>query len=161
MYTVHCDSSLLYDPRLPEYVLFEPLLTLRNNEPGQLSFAVPDGHPCAAAITRLKSRVKVYRDGTLVFLGRIIEDNIGLKCRKSYIAEGILACLIDSIHRPFSFDGTIAELLAQLIAGHNAQVNAEQRFILGGVTVNDDIITVVSTEYLSTWAVLKEYLLDI
>lgn len=161
MYTVHCDSSLLYDPRLPEYVLFEPLLTLRNNEPGQLSFAVPDGHPCAAAITRLKSRVKVYRDGTLVFLGRIIEDNIGLKCRKSYTAEGILACLIDSIQRPFSFDGTIAELLAQLIAGHNAQVNAEQRFILGGVTVNDDIITVVSTEYLSTWAVLKEYLLDI
>ena len=74
MYTVHCDSSLLYDPRLPEYVLCEPLLSFRNNEPGQLSFSIPEGHPNSDVLTRLKSRIKVYRDGVLIFMGRVIED---------------------------------------------------------------------------------------
>ena len=161
MYTVYCDDVLLYDPRLPEYVLVEPVLLLNNNEPGQLAFGIPDGHPSASAITRLRSRIKVYRDSTPIFTGRVIEDDAGLKHQKKYAVEGVLACLLDSIQRPFSFEGSISELFAQLIATHNSQVNEEQRFILGTVTVDDGMITTAISDYLTTWAVLKECLIDV
>lgn len=159
MYTVHCDSSLLYDPRLPEYVLCEPFLSFRNNEPGQLSFSIPEGNPNSDVLTRLKSRIKVYRDGVLIFMGRVIEDYTGLNCMKSYTIEGVIACLIDSVQRPFSFEGTVSALFSQLVSTHNAQVNTEQQFVIGSITVDDSIITIASSEHLTTWAVLKEQLI--
>jgi hypothetical protein len=45
MFTVFSDNALLYDPRLPEYVLIDPVLSLTKNEPARLSFGVPKTHP--------------------------------------------------------------------------------------------------------------------
>jgi len=162
MFTVFCDNAPLYDPRLPEYVLIDPVLSLSKNEPARLSFGVPKTNPNCGAVTRLQSRVKVYRDDTLVFLGRVIEDGVGLNHRQTYVAEGALAFLLDSVQRPFSFDGTVAEFFTQQLNTHNAQVNAEQQIGVGSVTVESGVtMTAASDEYASVWSVLKALLVDV
>ena len=162
MFTVFSDNALLYDPRLPEYVLTDPVLTLAKNEPASLSFGIPDTNPNSGAVTRLQSRIKVYRDGRLLFLGRVIEDGVGLKHQRSYVAEDALAYLLDSIQRPFSFDGTVAAFFTQLLNTHNAQVNSEQQIGVGVVTVESGVtMTAASEEYASVWSVLKARLVDV
>lgn len=162
MFTVFSDNALLYDPRLPEYVLTEPVLSLAKNEPARLSFGLPKTNPNIGSVARLQSQIKVYRDETLVFLGRIIEDGVGLNHKQTYIAEGALAYLLDSVQRPYSFDGSVAAFFTQLLTTHNAQVNAAQRLGVGSVTVEPDItITASSDEYTSVWAALKAQLVDV
>ena len=36
MYRILCDSYVFYDPRLPDLFVFEPDLTQKKNEPGEL-----------------------------------------------------------------------------------------------------------------------------
>ena len=45
MYRILCDSYVLYDPRLPDLFVFEPELTQKKNEPGELTFKMPKEHP--------------------------------------------------------------------------------------------------------------------
>ncbi|MDO4564718.1 MAG: hypothetical protein Q4C04_03815 [Clostridia bacterium] len=162
MYTVYCDATLLYDPRLPDYVLTDPVLSLTKNEPARLSFAVPVTNPGSGSVMRLKSRIKVYRDGALIFLGRIIEDGAGLNHRRTYVAEGALAFLLDSVFRPFSYEGTVAGFFSLLLATHNEQVNEEQRLGIGTVTVStENPLAISSEDYQSVWAALKAQLVDV
>lgn len=161
MFTVYCDNSLLYDPRLPEYVLIDPVLSLSKNEPARLSFGVPSTNPNCGAITRLRSRIKVYRDGQLLFLGRVVEDVMGINHRQTFVAEGALAYLLDSVQRPFTYEGTLSTFFSQLITTHNAQVNVEQRLGIGSVTVEAGAdFTASSESYSSVWAVLKGQLVE-
>ena len=78
MYSIYSDSYLIYDSGIQDYVAMDPKLTLKANEAGQLTFTLPSTNPSISHITRLKSRIKVYRDSTLIFLGRIIEDSVSL-----------------------------------------------------------------------------------
>ncbi len=161
MFTVYCDNSLLYDPRLPEYVLIDPVLSLSKNEPARLSFGVPSTNPNCGAITRLRSRIKVYRDGQLLFLGRVVEDGMGINHRQTFVAEGALAYLLDSVQRPFTYEGTLSAFFSQLITTHNTQVNAEQRLGIGSVTVEAAADFSASSEnFSSVWAVLKGQLVE-
>ena len=161
MFTVYSDNAPLYDPRLPEHVLLDPVLSLNMNEPARLSFGLPKTNPNCGAVMRLQSRIKVYRDDTLLFLGRVIEHEVGLNHRQTYVAEGALAFLLDSVQRPYSFDGTIAAFFTQLLNTHNAQVNTEQQIGVGTVTVEPEVtLTASSEEYASVWSVLKEQLVE-
>ena len=125
-YTIYADTDLLYDPRLPEYAVIDSVLDLKVNEPGLLTFTIPESNPVAGAITKLASRIKVYRDGQLIFLGRVIKDERQLGHRRKYTAEGCLAYLIDSVCDPYSFTGTPAQFFTFLINWHNAAVSAAQ-----------------------------------
>ena len=159
IYTMYTNSDLLYDPKFPAYTVIDPILDLSVNEPGLLSFSVPDGHPCAARIQKLVSVVKVYRDGRIIFKGRIIKDEKALTAQTKYTAEGCLAYLIDSICDPYEFSGTPAEFFTFLINRHNASVSANQQFLIGSCTVTaDSEIQSHSVLYDSTWQVLKERL---
>ena len=158
-YTIYSDSDLLYDPRLPQYALIDPTMTLKVNEPGLLSFTVPDLNPSAGLITKLVSRIKVYQDGQLIFMGRVIKDERQLGHRRKYTAEGCLAYLIDSVCDPYSFTGTPAQFFAFLINRHNAAVSTTQQLTLGSCTVtSEDELTLSSALFTSTWQVLQDKL---
>ena len=159
MYQVFCDANILYDPRLPDVQVIDPTLVQKKNEPGELTFGIPKSHTGYSGIEKLKSRVKVYRDGTLIWMGRILQDERDLYETKQVSAEGALGFLLDSIIRPFEFDGSPADLLAQIVASHNAQVNENQRFIMGNVTVTG-VIHRSSVDYLSAWQTISTRLLD-
>ena len=94
MYSIYSDSYLIYDSGIQDYVAMDPKLTLKANEAGQLTFTLPSTNPSISHITRLKSRIKVYRDSTLIFLGRIIEDSVSLDSKhvyRSYLPRYLLS----------------------------------------------------------------------
>ena len=159
MYRILCDSYVLYDPRLPDLFVIEPELTQKKNEPGELSFTIPKEHPNYGVLEKLKSRIKIYRDDTLIWLGRAIEDDRDLYENRKVVAEGALSFLLDSVLRPFDFDGTATELFAWILAAHNAQVNASQRLALGNCDISGSV-GVTTKDYLSSWQALKTRLID-
>ena len=160
MYQVLCDDAILFDPRINDFVLIDPVLKQTKNTPGVLTFGIPKRHEQYASIVKLKSVLKVYRDATLIWKGRAIADEQDLYETKEITAEGALAYLVDSAIRPYTFEGTVQEYLAQVVAWHNAQCNARQRFILGTVTVTADPVSVQESEFLSAWQNITKYLLD-
>ena len=159
MYRILCDSYVLYDPRLPDLFVSEPDLTQKKNDPGELAFTIPKEHPSYGVLKKLKSRIKVYRDDILIWLGRAIEDDRDLYENRKVIAEGALAFLLDSVLRPFTFDGTAPELFAWILAAHNTQVNENQKLTLGNCDISGSV-GVTTKDYLSSWQALKTCLLD-
>ena len=159
MYRIICDSYVLYDPRLPDLFVFQPELTQKKNEPGELTFTIPKEHPHYGVLEKLKSRIKVYRDDTLIWVGRAIEDERDLYENRKVVAEGFLAYLLDSILRPFTMDGTAAEIWDYILTQHNGQVNVNQRFVLGNSDLSGSV-SIAIKDYLSAWQVLKTSLLD-
>jgi len=159
MYRILCDSFVLYDPRLPDLFVLEPELTQKKNEPGELTFTIPKEHPNYGVLEKLKSRIKVYRDDTLIWIGRAIEDDRDFYENRKVIAEGAMSFLLDSVLRPFTFDETATELFAWILTAHNAQVNESQRLTLGSCAIPDSV-SITTKDYLSSWQTMKTCLLD-
>jgi len=159
MYRILCDSYVLYDPRLPDLFVIEPELTQKKNEPGEITFTIPKEHPHYGVLEKLKSRIKVYRHNTLIWIGRAIEDARDLYENRKLVAEGTLAFLLDSALRPVVMDGTAAEVWAYILTQHNAQVNANQRLGIGNCDIAGSV-SIATKDYLSAWQVLKTSLLE-
>jgi hypothetical protein len=150
---------VIYDPRLPDFFVFEPELTQKKNEPGVLTFKISKEHPHYGVLEKLKSRIKVYRDDALIWFGRAIEDERDLYENRWVMAEGAQAFLVDSILSPFTMEGTAAEIWTYILAAHNTQVNENQRIGIGTCDLTG-LVSVATKEYLSAWQVLKTILLD-
>ena len=159
MYRIICDSYVLYDPRLPDLFVLEPDLTQKKNEPGELTFTIPKELPHYGVLEKLKSRIKVYRDDTLIWIGRVFEDERDLYENRRVVVESSLAFLLDSIIRPFTMDGTAAGIWEYILTQHNAQVNANQRLGIGTCDL-DGSFSITTKDYISAWQILKTSLLD-
>lgn len=162
IYTIYSGNELIYDPRMPDYAVIDPTLDLSVNEPGLLTFTVPETNPGIPYLVKLVSRINVYRDRSLMFRGRIIKDERTLGNMRKITVEGCLAYLIDSVRSPYTFTGSVAQFFAFLIAGHNASSQASQQITAGRCTITDEggDITVYSELFDSTWNVLKSKFLD-
>lgn len=162
MYRVYCDDYLLYDPRIAELVITNAKLELELNKSGSFKFKIYDNHPYFTMLKRLKSIIKVYNDGYLMFRGRILDDESGFYNEKQIDCEGELAFLVDSVQRPFEYQGDITGLLTQFLTAHNSQVDTDKQFKVGDITVTDpnNYINRSSIEHLTTWEAVKTRLLD-
>lgn len=162
MYKVYCDGSLLYHSKLENLKIIAPSVELELNKTGSFDFSIYPSHPRYGLINKLRSIITVYQDNYLIFRGRVLDDEIGFYNAKAVTCEGELAFLLDSIQRPYDFSGGITDFLSMLITNHNAQVDAEKRFVLGNVTVTDpnDYIVRSDIDYVSTWEVINKKLLD-
>ena len=162
MYKVYCDSFLLHDDKLESLKIFNPKLDLELNKTGQFEFTIYSEHPYFSSLKRLKSIIQVFQDDFLLFRGRILNDEQGFHNEKVVFCEGEMAFLVDSIQRPYDFTGTPAELFTQFINNHNAQVDADHRFIVGNVTVTDpnNYIIRAESDYLTTWGSINKKLLE-
>ena len=162
MYQVYCDSFLLYNDQLEGYEIFNPKVEVELNKIGQFEFTIYNNHPNFDWLRRMKSIITVYQNNYLMFRGRILNDEQGFHNEKQVTCEGELAFLVDSIQRPYDFNGTPAELFTQFINNHNAQVEESHRFIVGNITVTDpnDYIARADSEYLNTWESIQKKLID-
>ena len=159
MYKVYCDGFLIYHSKLESLQIFNPSIELELNKTGSFEFTIYSDHPYYNLIKKLKSIVTVYQDDYPIFSGRVLDDEIGWYNEKHIVCEGDFAFLLDSVLRPFSFTGTVAEFVAYVIGLHNAQVDENKRFTVGSVTVSGDI-THDATEYLTTKETLEKVLLE-
>ena len=95
-------------------------------------------------------------------MGRVLHDKKGFYKSKEVYCEGQLAFLLDSVQRPYSFQGDVPELFSQFISSHNNQVDNWKQFQVGNVTVTDpnDYINRESSQYPNTLDELNEKLVD-
>lgn len=162
MYQVYCDGQLLHDPRLQEYQLLSPSLSLELNKTGTFTFTMYPDHPGYGVISKLKSIITVEKDGAVLFRGRPFSSKEGFYKQLDYTCEGELAFLLDSRVRPFEMAGGVTELFTYLINQHNEQVDETKRFQVGTVTVTDpnDYINRSNVTYETTWDILNTRLLN-
>lgn len=162
MYSVYCDGLPLYVPEMTEsYCLYAPTLNQQANVPSELQFTILPNHPYFNSIHRLSSRITVYRDGVLMWVGRPIESNAGIYNSVKWVCEDAMAYLCDSVYRPFEYSGSPAGLFNSIITSHNSQVNESQKLVVGNITVTDpnDYIVRSSVDYATSWDALKSKLL--
>lgn len=163
MYKVYCDDKLIYDTRIEDYKLLNPKVELELNKVGSFDFTIYPSHPKIELLQKLKSIITVYQNDRLIFRGRILNDEKGFYNEKQVTCEGELAFLNDTIIRPYTFEGTPAELFTKFIEEHNSQVDAIHQFKVGKITVTDpnSYIVRANSEYVVTWEEINQKLINL
>lgn len=162
IYTIKCDSNVIYDSRGEELACENVRVTLEVNSAGSLQFTLPPTHPYIDSIQIMKSTLQVFRDGEELWRGRPTEVTITFNGKKEVYCEGVLAFLNDSIQRPGEYHGiTPYNYLNTLLTAHNSQVEENRQIFIGNVTVTDPNDSLYRfTNYNTTLKEIKEDLVD-
>lgn len=162
MYVIKCDNNILYHPYIDECYICDTEWNQVDNEAGDFLFSIYDDHPLYNSIVLKKSRIKIYKDNTLKWLGRPVEVTDEIDGAKKFYCEGCLAFLNDSLMRPFEFNGAPETFFAHVISSHNSQVSEDQKLYIGDCTVTDpnNYIVRSSQSYNKTWKVVTEKMLN-
>lgn len=157
-YRILCDGYPLMDTRLNEYNVISPKCTVELNKTGTLSFDIAPTHPHYDDIHKVSSVITLAEGEEIIFQGRVMDDDFSFDKVKHIECEGELAYLLDSIVRPYTYEGSVAGLVEQYITSHNEQVEGKKQFTLGQVTVTDpnDYITRAASAYPDTWKEFNE-----
>lgn len=127
----------LHDTSTNDLLLINPKLKLALNKTGTLTFSVPVVHPYYDKIGKMQCEISVYKDYKLIYVGRPLTSEDDFYRTSSVTCEGVLAYLIDSIQRPYSFKGSIKDFLSGVITNHNSQIDSFKQFTLGICDVAD------------------------
>ena len=164
MYRFYCDDTLFFMSGVDDedYYLLDAKLTLEKGKVGTLSFTLPSSNIAYNRINKLKSIITVLDNDEEIFRGRVLYDEKDYYNRKTITCEGELAFLLDSIQRPYTYQGSINGFFTNLINNHNSQVDVNKKFVVGNITVNDDndYINRSSTDYDNTYNVITKKLIE-
>ena len=181
MYQLYFNGLPIYDPHGQDLglVILDPRCRLAVGEPGEMTFQITNDHPNASELTKLTGVLELRASGVPIFKGRLIKDTRVFDLTREIEAEGLLACLNDSVIPPFNFpedfeedaayqaaaeSGNVVQFfLDWILAEHNSQVAPDQQIILGDVTVADpnNYISRASSEYLTAMEVVRKKLEDL
>lgn len=166
MYTIFADGDLLYSPSLANedksYAAINPQLSVELNKAGSLSFMILPGNRKYEDIHVLKTIITVEQDGKEIFRGRVTDITTDIFLQKTVYTEGELAFLLDSIQRPYEYEGAVQALFSMLINQHNAQVDEEKRFTVGDITAvsAEEATHVKVSDYSDTFTEITTRILD-
>ena len=162
MYKVYLDDNLFYEPANADLVLINPKLELALNKSGSFTCDVPSTNALYSNIQELASKVRVERDGTAIFYGRVVSVEKDFYGTKTLTCEGELAYLLDSIQPPKKYQNvTMRGFLTSILSNHNASVEADKTLSLGMVTVTDTNDSLYRfTNWETTLDVLQDKLID-
>ena len=171
MYTIYVDDKLVYAPHLSGmgFAVTSPKVEVELGKAGSAEFNLPPDNNMYNGIKKLKSEIIVYdeKDEGIerdeIFRGRVLHDEKDFYNQKNVYCEGELSYLIDSVVRPYSYQGGVENLFKQFVNSHNSQVEEEKRFAIGQVTVTDpnDYITRESSEYPSSFDEMNSKLVNL
>lgn len=165
MYTIYSDGKLVYAPHLSDAGcgVFTPQLTVELNKAGSLAFVMPPDNVMYDSINKLSSIITVKQDDNELFRGRVLNDEKDFYNQKKNYCEGELAFLIDSIQRPYTYTGTVANLFKKFISNHNSRVEDTKKFTVGIISVanSDKEITVKGEDYCTTMDAITDKLLEV
>lgn len=165
MYTIHADGQLLFDSLSEDVqsIALSPKLSLDVNKAGSLSFVLPPGNALHGQLKKLKSFLTVEQDGEQLARCRVMETETDIYNQQRAYCEGEKAFLLDSVHAPYSYSGTVHGLFRKLIENHDSMVEAEKQFLVGEITAVSESETteVECTIYASTSSELEDRLLNI
>ena len=157
-YRITADDKTIYDTRTPleGFKVVNPTITFSEDASGKLEFTIPPMNISYDIPKILASVIKVYKNDTEIWEGRIItEERDFLKNRKC-VCEGEMGYLNDTIQPIQGYEMvTPREYLNAVIAIHNAKATADRQFTVGDVTVipnkdDEDPELVGKIEYIYT-----------
>ncbi len=148
----------LYIPGDRDYCLTDGHLHVGMGISGELDIYIPNNNPARSDIECLTDEIVVYRNEAEIWRGRPITLQIDFDMTGKLTCEGILSYLYDTYYPPFEFEGSPKDLLKDVIANHNSQVEDWKQFEIGEITVEDsnDYINRSSIYYNRTLAILEE-----
>lgn len=164
MYKMKADGVVFYDPSSDDMALhvLNPKAKYELNKVDSLTFRMLPGNVMYDGLQKMKTIVTLEQDGEVIFRGRVLETTTDMYNQKEVYCEGELSYLLDSLVRPYEFEGKAADLFRQLVEGHNAQVDEHKRFQVGIITaVNDeDEDKTQSDAYTDTLAEMRQMLVN-
>lgn len=164
MYTVYYNDTLIYSSSSPmkEIRLVDPELAMGDSVAGSFKFTMLPNNPGYNVVQRMIGLIKVKRDGSTIWTGRVINQVDDFWKRRTCTCEGALAFLNDSNQdmRVYS-DLDMLNFLARLLQIHNAKVPANRQIQLGAVTVTDmNDSHLYKVNYGSTWQEMQSNIID-
>jgi len=164
MYKMKADGVVFYDPSSDDMALhvLYPKAKYELNKAGTLTFTMLPGNVMYDGLHKLKTVVTIEQDDEVIFRGRVLETETDLYNQKKVHCEGELAYLLDSMQRPYKYDGSAKEYLPMLIENHNADVEESKRFTVGLITAltDEDTVKIESENYANTLEEIKSLLLN-
>lgn len=156
------DIYTLHDPRTDDLLLMNPKLKLELNKTGTLTFSVPVTHPYYSQIAKMQCEITVYRDESIIYVGRPLTSEDDFYKTSAVTCEGILAYLIDSTQRPYEHQGNIYDFFNGVLTNHNNSVDEFKRFTLGvcDVTDSNNYINRSDSGYTDSLTTINEKLID-
>lgn len=156
------DIYTLHDPRTDDLLLINPKLKLELNKTGTLTFSVPVTHPYYSQIAKMQCEINVYRDESIIYVGRPLTSEDDFYKTSAVTCEGILAYLIDSTQRPYEHQGNIYDFFSGVLTNHNNSVDEFKRFTLGvcDVTDSNNYINRSDSGYTDSLTTINEKLID-
>lgn len=139
MFTVWVDNECIYSPNIidDDYRIMDPVLTEELNKAGSFTFTLPPTNRMYSQIHKMTSDIVIKQDDQDIWWGRVTDEKRDYYKRKHVNCEGILGFLMDSVVRPYDYEGDLPPLLQQYISRHNAKVESNKQFTIGTVTVTD------------------------
>ena len=164
MYSIYADNLCIYDDMSPleSVKLISPKLTMEDSAAGSLTMTVPITNVGYNVIERMKTDIKVKRNGKEIWAGRVLtEDKDFWNSRKLY-CEGELAFFNDTTQPQAEYHNmTVRGFLKALIDIHNAKAEPNRQFTLGAVTVTDSNDSLYRyTNYEKTIECINEKLIE-
>lgn len=162
MFSIYLDDKPLWTPKERDKRLLKPTVNLEVNKVGFASFSVLPGHPYYDSFVKMQSIITIRQDNRILLKGRVYGNSEDFRKTKTIEVEGVLGYFNDSIVRSYDFSGSVKDYLKLLIDQHNNQVDDQQKFKLGTVTVtdNNDYIVRSSTENPTTWSEITNKLIN-
>ena len=142
------NTELFFDSSAQDesFFLSYAMLDLEAGSAGDFTFRIPPDHPFYDSFHQLVDFVDVFRDDERIFTGRVYSITEETDTQRLISCEGLLALLADSVFRPITFDGTLHDLVDDILNSHNSQVNFEKILAPGNLTITD---SAVYREYLN------------
>lgn len=134
VYKVYIDDDVVYSTNVPnpDYVLINPQLTLEVSKAGTFEFVLPPTHPYYNDIKRFKTKIKIYKNDTFYWEGRVLTEENDIFNQKTIVCEGELAYLNDTRQPQREYSHmTAPQIMESVIKIHNSKVEKDKMFSLG------------------------------
>lgn len=143
MFYIYAGGESIYKPLDDQLVLFSPKLTLEIGKAGSLEFDIPPQNPFYDRMNQLSTEVSVDMDSDEIFHGRVLSNERGFNNVRHIYCEGDLSYLVDSVQKGVQYSGTTHDLFNRIISAHNARVDANKRFTVGTVNIENRSVVLV------------------
>ena len=164
MYRMDADGVVFHDPSQNDEtrLAMGTEATLEVNKAGSLTFTLPPGNVVYKALRKRKSVVTLYQGSEIIFRGRVLDTVMDLQNLCEVYCEGELALLIDSLQPPIEYKGSAAGYFRQMVANHNATMDADKQFVVGEVSAvtSEHVVDVETDEYRETLEEMRSLLVD-
>lgn len=141
----------------------EPVLNEKLNSCGSLVYKTLITDKYFDLYKIMNTKVLVEEDGSIQFIGRLLNYVTDFNNTKELTFEGELALLNDVMYPPYDFAGTPAELLTNVINYYNSKCSSYNQIRIGRITVTDknDYIARSCKDYSSCWEVISKKLIEL